>query len=1083
MNEEHDRSIVCPQLPNRRHFLQAAGTGLLASCVRPLQAASTSPREAQIAITLDLEMSRHYPRRGMMEWDYQKGNLDDATKAYSVKAARVAADAGAKIHYFCVGRVLEQENVDWLKEIAASGHPIGNHTYDHVNVMAKSPADTQFRFQRSPWLIGGRTAAEIIRENIRLTNIALQERAKITADGFRTPGGFYNGLTDREDVQRMLLDLGFKWVSSRYPKHLATADPDESVFADIIRAQPEAQPFVYPTGLIEVPMSPISDVTAFRSFFWKRAEFLRAIREAVEWAIETGSVFDLLCHPSCLVVEDPDCETIRMICDLVRQSGKRARIVGLSEIACACRNERSVGSNTMLVNSRQRLIFAALVLPWGCAASAERVASAEPAQCVDLLIVGATESGWAAAIQAARMGVKSIAVVHDGTWMGGQFTEQALACVDENKGVGEVGWGVDWHPMKRAFHRSGLFKELMDRIEAFNTDKYGSPMPGKPYHGPSTFRPFEAEQIFRGMLQPYVDSGQVRIFWQYYPRAAERESNGRRLQNMRFQSLIGERDLTIRPRFTIDASDWGEAIQVAGADFECGPDPRSRYSEAEAPTGLSEFPANEMNPITWAMIVEESAGDTPVERPQHFDDRNYVRTSRLSLEAMRSLDWDRPVRLGSIPAWPPAGEDATSPRQLTVFNVRRLVDGYKSKTGKTIILLNYMLGQDYPLERLPQRVIDRLEADEVGASQKNIVVMTRRQRNIIFDDAKQHALGVLYHLQNFVHDRSRDTANSFRHFHLSSEFGTPDNLPFKPYIRESLRLRAAYMMRQEDGRNTNGPTKASAVEQYAQVMYHDGVAAWQFHYDFHRTGRAYLTTEGADGPWIDFEKPGRNTHVLADRSVLPLRSLIPIEMDGLLGAQKNLGYSSSVSAAIRLHDQCIHVGQVAGATAAICLQQNLRARAIPFDRRSLERLRHALCGGTPTATPMLLWPFRDLPADHSAFVAVNRLAARRALPLARDEVDFLPGCRRVAIGAEDVVTQTAEMLETTALPVAPTGEMTRGEFARSWWELIADLPERPYHRASANDADDDGIGDREDALPLDPAADSWSTESVGPRPR
>ncbi len=65
----------------------------------------------------------------------------------------------------------------------------------------------------------------------------------------------------------------------------------------------------------------------------------------------------------------------------------------------------------------------------------------------DLLIVGATESGWAAAIQAARMGVKSITIVHDGEWYGGQYTEQALACVDENKGPGKVGWGVDWHPM------------------------------------------------------------------------------------------------------------------------------------------------------------------------------------------------------------------------------------------------------------------------------------------------------------------------------------------------------------------------------------------------------------------------------------------------------------------------------------------------------------------------------------------------------------------------------------------------------------------------------------------------------------
>jgi hypothetical protein len=134
----------------------------------------------------------------------------------------------------------------------------------------------------------------------------------------------------------MLLDLGFKYVSSKYPRHLSGETgqpPGPEVYADIVRAQQEAQPFVYPTGLIEIPMSPISDVGAFRSRLWKREYFLKAVRLAVEWAIENGGVFDFLCHPSCMVVEDPECETIRLICDLVKQAGDRAEIVGLDTIA------------------------------------------------------------------------------------------------------------------------------------------------------------------------------------------------------------------------------------------------------------------------------------------------------------------------------------------------------------------------------------------------------------------------------------------------------------------------------------------------------------------------------------------------------------------------------------------------------------------------------------------------------------------------------------------------------------------------------------------------------------------------------
>ncbi len=672
----------------------------------------------------------------------------------------------------------------------------------------------------------------------------------------------------------------------------------------------------------------------------------------------------------------------------------------------------------------------------------------------DLLIVGATESGWAAAIQAARLGVKRITIVHDGEWFGGQFTEQALACVDENKGMDKIGWGVDWHPMRRAFHRSGLFKELMDRIESQNTEKYGSPMPGKPWHGPSTFRPAEAEAAFRAMIQPFIDSGQIQVFWKRYPVAAEVDrSNPKhpRLQGLTFAPIdlqtgqSGEPDLQIRANLTIDASDWGDGIQVSGAAYECGPDPPARYHEPSAPEA---FPPNEMNPITWAMIVAESESATPIPEPLRFDDRNYPRATPFSLEAFRNLAWDHPnPGLGCIPHWPNAGEE--SKRQLSVFSVRRIVDGYSSKDGKTSILLNYMNGQDYPLERLPQPVVDALEATESGASTKNIVEMNREQRQIIFNDAKQHALGVLYHLQNFVHERAPDRTNSFRNFHLSPEFSTPDNLPPKPYIRESLRLKAMYMMREQDGRNRDSETKNGAKPRFSAVMYPDGLFAWQFHYDFHRTGRTYLEEEGASGPWIDYHKPNRHTQFISDRCVFPLRSLIPESVDGLLGAQGNVGFSSIVSAAIRLHDQRIHIGQAAGATAAVALREDVDPREIVYDRGLLEAVREGLCSEGMDGVPLLLWPFRDLKPEDEDFVVVNRLAARGMLKFESDEIDF-------------------RALPPTKFDVADLGNHPLRD---------------PIDRISENDTDGDGILDRDDALlftPNEPITWELGSEKLTP---
>src|SRR3954467_9358122 len=140
---------------NRRTFIASAATAV----VTPWGHAASADSRAQIAITLDLEMSRNFPTWETTHWDYEKGNLNAETKAYAVEAARRVEARGGRIHFFLLGRMLEKENIDWLKQLAADGHPIGNHTYDHVNIRATRAEDIQFRFQRAPWLIADRAPA------------------------------------------------------------------------------------------------------------------------------------------------------------------------------------------------------------------------------------------------------------------------------------------------------------------------------------------------------------------------------------------------------------------------------------------------------------------------------------------------------------------------------------------------------------------------------------------------------------------------------------------------------------------------------------------------------------------------------------------------------------------------------------------------------------------------------------------------------------------------------------------------------------------------------------------------------------
>ncbi len=329
-----------PTIPDssRRAFVASAlGAGLAPAGPARSLAAPPGARKALIAITLDLEMSRNFPTWDQTHWDFEKGNLDAATKRYSVEAARRVKDRGGVIHFFAVGRTMEQDDVGWLKEIVAQGHPVGNHTYDHVNVKATRREDIQFRFRRAPWLIEGKSPSEVIADNIRLAERALKERIGIATAGFRTPGGFNDGLEDRPDLQAMLLKMGYTWVSSKYPAHPIAGTsgkaPDDGAMAGILAAQEKAQPFVYPSGLVELPMSPISDVTAFRTGRWPLEAFLEAIGAAVARAIERRAVFCFLGHPSCLGVIDPSFRTIDIIGDLVRGAGDQAAIVDLEAIA------------------------------------------------------------------------------------------------------------------------------------------------------------------------------------------------------------------------------------------------------------------------------------------------------------------------------------------------------------------------------------------------------------------------------------------------------------------------------------------------------------------------------------------------------------------------------------------------------------------------------------------------------------------------------------------------------------------------------------------------------------------------------
>jgi hypothetical protein len=578
----------------------------------------------------------------------------------------------------------------------------------------------------------------------------------------------------------------------------------------------------------------------------------------------------------------------------------------------------------------------------------------------DLLIVGADESGCAAAVQAARLGVERIVLINDHDWLGGQFCTQGIGPIDE--------WTVV-EGKRVNFPRSGTFLEIIDRIRTHNRLTYGIATPGNSWCGTDTIEPKAAARIFEEWLAPHVNSGVLRIERGWDVDTIETKEG--RVTGVSFLPSVfatGDPDkrLTIRAKLTIDSSDLGDVIQRSGAGYMAGPDLRSRFGEPGAPETLDELGHQEMNPLSWCPLLRETGKDSIIPKPPRYDERSFDNWKK----APPWREWD-----GSGGIYNPAG--------WCIYTHRRMVDRqhFGFAPGTETVILNWP-AHGYQLGTLPQHVVDALEANESGASRKNLVEMGHAQRHIIYEDAKQRALEFVYYLQTAAHDRVGDFPQSFRYMALADDYGTADRLPPKPYLREGLRLEAITIVTELDVRTESHEPK------WAKTTYPDSVFGWQFNLDFHPTRRKFVDDDPTK-PWQGHHHGSRDWSTDTDRATFPLRGLVPAKMEGLLGASKNLGVTSMVQSALRLHGQMMHVGAASGTLAAIALREGISPREIattPGRVAEIQRILVRGAGGPGT----LLWPWHDLDPEDRWFEAANLLTLAGIWQPDPDSVFFEP---------------------------------------------------------------------------------------------
>jgi hypothetical protein len=174
------------------------------------------------------------------------------------------------------------------------------------------------------------------------------------------------------------------------------------------------------------------------------------------------------------------------------------------------------------------------------------------------------------------------------------------------------------------------------------------------------------------------------------------------------------------------------------------------------------------------------------------------------------------------------------------------------------------------------------------------------------DRARQLSLSLLYFFQTAIEPGYGGKRGFPGIRPRGDQFGTLDGLAQHPYIRESRRIQAVFTVLEQHfriDRHPNGP-----------MVYEDSVGVGGYRIDVHERLRKESHTVELHGKhWVQ---------------QIPLGALIPVPMNNVLPACKNLGVTHLTNGAFRLHPVEWNIGEAAGALAAYSIDKNVLPRQV-----------------------------------------------------------------------------------------------------------------------------------------------------------
>ena len=216
----------------------------------------------------------------------------------------------------------------------------------------------------------------------------------------------------------------------------------------------------------------------------------------------------------------------------------------------------------------------------------------------------------------------------------------------------------------------------------------------------------------------------------------------------------------------------------------------------------------------------------------------------------------------------------------------------------------------------------------------NLIEKTPAERKEALKKAKNFTLQFIYFIQTELGMNTLSLADD--------EYPTPDNLPMIPYHRESRRIHGLTRF-----------TLPHITDPYTQEekLYRTAIAVGDYPVDHHHA--RYPNWE---------QLPNLYFHPVPSYG-LPLGTLIPKDVKGLIVTEKSISVSNIVNGTTRLQPVVLQIGQVAGTLAALAINQNKEIADINV--RDVQQQLLAAGG--------YLLPYLDVEKTHPLFESLQRI--------------------------------------------------------------------------------------------------------------